>query len=357
MKLRRTLAAAAASAALVPATLLGAGIAHADASPTASESSTTSPTAEQTPDDGTGSPTGTDPASDVTSTPSGTPSDDTTAPSGTPSDDATATSSASPSVTATPSDTGSPSPSATASSSPSTSTEPGDGPITCNDQDEPASDENLSTTLSGLPSKVVAGSGWHGFKLNVANKGDASYKRVDLGVFASAISKATFEHSGGHLTLQWRDPDSGEWIDISLDDADEGAGYVGWTNVDPKESFSLDLRLSVDKSAPAGLGIAISIGMYANDEGDCVVSGNGDSFYQFDILAAGTDAGDVDDSKPQTGGTTPVTRPSGDTPIGSLAETGASSSLPLIATVGGVAMVVGAGAIFTVRRRKSGVAA
>ncbi|WP_431950390.1 LAETG motif-containing sortase-dependent surface protein [Actinacidiphila sp. bgisy167] len=348
MKLRRTLAAAAASAALVPATLLGAGIAHADASPTASESSTTSPTPERTPGDSTGSPTGTDPASDVTSTPSGTPSDDTTA-----------TSSASPSVTATPTDTGSPSPSATVSSppSPSMSTKPGDGPITCNDQDEPASDENLSTTLSGLPSKVVAGSGWHGFKLNVATKGDASYKRVDLGVFASAISKATFEHSGGHLTLQWQDPDSGEWIDISLDDTDEGAGYVGWTNVDPKESFSLDLRLSVDKSAPAGLGIAISIGMYANDEGDCVVSGNGDSFYQFDILAAGTDAGDVDDSKPQTGGTTPVTRPSGDTPIGSLAETGASSSLPLIATVGGVAMVVGAGAIFTVRRRKSGVAA
>jgi LPXTG-motif cell wall-anchored protein len=338
MKLRRTLAAAAASAALVPATLLGAGIAHADASPTASESSTASPTATETSADDTESPTGTAPAPDDTST------SDTT-----PSDDESATDTASPSGT--PSSTVSP------SASPSVSTEPSDGPITCNTEDEPILDENLSTTLSGLPSKVVAGSGWHGFELNVANKGDTSYKRVDLGVFAAALDTETFEDYTGHLTLQWQDPESGDWTDISLDENDEGAGYLGWTNVDPKDSFSLNLRLSVDKSAPAGLGIAISIGMYANDAGDCVIAGNGDSFYQFDILAAGTDAGDVDDSEPQTGGKTPVTKPSGDTEIGSLAETGTSSSLPLIATVGGVAMVVGAGTIFTVRRRKSGAAA
>ncbi|MGW3242853.1 LAETG motif-containing sortase-dependent surface protein [Streptomyces sp. NPDC001070] len=66
---------------------------------------------------------------------------------------------------------------------------------------------------------------------------------------------------------------------------------------------------------------------------------------------------DVDESEPRTGGKTPVTKPSGDTEIGSQAETGTSSSLPLIATVGGVAMVVGAGTIFTVRRRRSGAAA
>ncbi|WP_437344921.1 LAETG motif-containing sortase-dependent surface protein [Streptomyces tubercidicus] len=36
-----------------------------------------------------------------------------------------------------------------------------------------------------------------------------------------------------------------------------------------------------------------------------------------------------------------------------LAETGASSALPALGLAGGVAMVVGAGAIFAVRRRKT----
>lgn len=39
---------------------------------------------------------------------------------------------------------------------------------------------------------------------------------------------------------------------------------------------------------------------------------------------------------------------------GSLAETGSSSALPMIGLVGGVAVVAGAGAVFVVRRRKTG---
>ncbi|MBH0247912.1 hypothetical protein I3W98_41935, partial [Streptomyces cavourensis] len=53
----------------------------------------------------------------------------------------------------------------------------------CVDSDRPTTDKNLRTSLSGLPSKVVAGSGFHAFKLNVENKGDKVYDRVDLGLF------------------------------------------------------------------------------------------------------------------------------------------------------------------------------
>jgi LPXTG-motif cell wall-anchored protein len=221
----------------------------------------------------------------------------------------------------------------------------------------PAVDENLTTSINDLPSKIVAGSGWHGFTLGVANSSDTAYKRVDLGVFAASVDN-NFNDTSGHLTLQWQDPASGKWVDISLNESDEGAGYVGWTNVDPHDSFSLKLRLSVDKSAPEGLGFTISAGVYANDKGECVVSGGVNSFYQFDILPAGTDPGNVDNSKPQTGGKEPIpAKPVGDTQIGNLADTGSSSALPMIALAGGAAVVVGGGAVFVVRRRKTGIEA
>jgi LPXTG-motif cell wall-anchored protein len=249
--------------------------------------------------------------------------------------------------------------SATGSGSASPSPVPSTG-LDCtfpDDSDAPAIDENLTTSIDGLPSKIVAGSGWHGFSLGIANSSDTSYKRVDLGIFAASIDN-NFNDTSGHLTLQWQDPDSGKWIDVSLDANDVGAGYVGWTNVDPHDSFSLKLRLNVDKSAPDGLGFTLSAGVYANDKGECVISGGVNSVYQFDILAAGTDPGNVDDSKPQTGGKKPIpAKPAGDTEIGSLADTGSSSALPMIALAGGAAVVVGGGAMFVVRRRKTGTPA
>ncbi|MFC8368209.1 MULTISPECIES: hypothetical protein [unclassified Streptomyces] len=42
---------------------------------------------------------------------------------------------------------------------------------------------------------------------------------------------------------------------------------------------------------------AISIGMYADDEGNCVYSGD-DGYYEFDILAAGSTSADTGDAKP-----------------------------------------------------------
>ncbi|KOV63620.1 hypothetical protein ADK64_20905 [Streptomyces sp. MMG1121] len=212
----------------------------------------------------------------------------------------------------------------------------------------------MHTTVSGLPSKIVAGSGFHGFRLNVKNTGDRSYPRVDLGVFAAQVNEDDYFIDTSHLTLQYKDPSSGAWVGVSLDENDAGAGYVGYTGVKAKESFSIDMRLSVDKKAPAGLGYAISIGMYADDQGNCVFSGD-DSYYEFDILKAGSAPGNPGDAKPQ-GGKKPLPKqPAGNTeiaPQGHLAQTGSSSALPVIALAGGAAVALGAGAVFTVRRRR-----
>ncbi|MGW4512819.1 LPXTG cell wall anchor domain-containing protein [Streptomyces sp. NPDC004393] len=335
MRLRRSLALAAASAALAPAVLLVAPVAHAsDGSPSPTVEETTTTDGTPTPD-----PTDTTPAADDT-----TPAANETTPA---ADDATPSASAPASSSASASASASTSASASASPSPS-------GPVQCDDQN-PKFDDNLQTSLSGLPSKIVAGSGFHGFKLNVKNSGSHAYQRVDLGVFAAQVDEDDFFVDTSHLTLQYKDPDTGKWTGISLDDEDEGAGYLGYTDIKAKESFSIDLRLAVDAKAPAGLGFAISIGMYADDEGNCVASGD-DSYYEFEILKPGSAPGDVNDAKPQGGSKPLPAKPAGDKqidPTGRLASTGSSSALPTIALVGGAAVAVGAGAVFVVRRRRT----
>ncbi|WP_405724101.1 LPXTG cell wall anchor domain-containing protein [Streptomyces sp. NBC_01537] len=309
MNLRRTLAVTAATAALVPAALLSAAAAHADDAETTSSAT-------------------------ATATESATESASASASA---SDSASASASASASDSSSPSATG--------------SAAPTDRPACDYSGDDETVDDNLTTALSGLPSKIVAGSGWHGFTLEVGNDSDTDFSRVDLGVFALAVDGRSSGLSTDHLALQWQDPASGAWHDISLDEDDETAGYVGFTDLKAHDSFSLKIRLSVDKTAPAGSGVALSIGSYADSNGDCVYSG-GDDFYSFDILAAGSDAGDGGDAEPQTGGSAHP-KPAGDTEIGSLADTGSSSALPYIALAGGAAVAFGGGAMFVVRRRKS----
>ncbi|MFF7967370.1 LAETG motif-containing sortase-dependent surface protein [Streptomyces sp. NPDC007903] len=320
-----------------------ASVAQAEENPSPSTSATESASTGET-----------EPEGDVTTTPAAENSTSAAADTSTPP--AENSTSAAPTKDATSpsaSTSTSTSPSASASASASAPT----GPEDC-DETDPKLDKDLSTSLSGLPSKIVAGSGFHGFKLNVKNSGKHSYKRVDLGVFAAAMGEDDFSDATQYLTLQYQDPTTGKWNDISVDLDDEAAGYLGYTDVKAKESFSIDLRLSVDKKAPAGAGFAISIGSYVDDEGNCVYASD-DDFYEFDILAAGTTPGPVDDSTPKPQGGSkplPTTKPAGNTevvPQGHLAETGSSSALPAIALAGGAAVALGLGAVFVVRRRRN----
>ncbi|MEU3346122.1 LAETG motif-containing sortase-dependent surface protein [Streptomyces sp. NPDC006700] len=239
---------------------------------------------------------------------------------------------------------------------PTPSTSPSRGPQQCKDSESTKFDKNLRTNLTGLPSKVVAGSGFHNFKMNVKNTGDNSYKRVDMGLAALLIDDKRFTDQSRHLTLQYKDPVTGTWENISQDAKDPAYAYIAYTDIKAHESFSVDLRLSVDEKAPAGVGVTITIGMYADDKGNCVYATDKD-YYEFDVLAAGTSAGNPPDAKPQGGRKELPAKPVGDrqiVPQGHLAETGSSSALPMIAVAGGAAVAVGAGAVFVVRRRKAG---
>ncbi|WP_369196024.1 LAETG motif-containing sortase-dependent surface protein [Streptomyces djakartensis] len=327
MKLRRAMAAAAATAVIAPVALLAAPAAYASDETTPTASASVSESAPET-----------------SSSPSATeskPAETTPAPS-------TSASSSAPATSSSPSTSASASTPAPSTSAPEESESPDPEPSVCEDT-------KVDVAISGLPGKIAAGSGWHKFSLNVLNDSDSTLNDLDFFAGASPDKNGEELFTSKQVRLQAWDPDSKVWTD--LNEGGFAVGYVGYTDeLKPGYQVDIPLRLNVSKSAPVGAGFSLGATIYGDDDAEC--TGFGDVSYQFQIVSAGTD---TDGTKPQEGGKAPVTdeKPSGNTPevTGSLAETGSSSALPMISLVGGAAVVAGAGAIFVVRRRKAGAEA
>ncbi|MER7898670.1 LAETG motif-containing sortase-dependent surface protein [Streptomyces sp. NPDC096046] len=327
MKLRRAMAAAAATAVIAPVALLAAPAAYATDDTTPTPSASVSESAPET-----------SPSPSVTES---TPAETTPTPSASVSESAPETSS-SPSASASES---SPAPTA---SEPEESETPDPEPSVCEDT-------KVDVSISGLPGKIAAGSGWHKFSLNVMNNSDSTLNDLDFFAGASPDKNGEELFTSKQVQLQAWDPEDKIWVDLNA--GGYAVGYVGYTDeLQPEYEVNIPLRLNVSKSAPVGAGFSLGATIYGDNDAEC--TGFGDVSYKFQIVSAGTDTGGT---KPQEGGKAPVTdeKPSSTTPevTGSLAETGSSSALPMISLVGGAAVVAGAGAIFVVRRRKAGVQA
>ncbi|WP_051185539.1 LAETG motif-containing sortase-dependent surface protein [Streptomyces afghaniensis] len=329
MKLRRAMAAAAATAVIAPVALLAAPAAYATDETSPSPSTSASESATETP-----------PAPSTSASESATQTPP--APSTSASESATQTPPA-PSTSA--SDSATPAPS---TSEPEESESPDPEPSVCEDT-------KVDVSISGLPGKIAAGSGWHKFSLNVLNNSDSTLNDLDFFAGASPDKNGEELFSSKQVQLQAWDPQDKIWVD--LNEGGYAVGYVGYTDeLKPDYQVNIPLRLNVKPSAPVGAGFSLGATIYGDNDAEC--TGFGDVSYKFQIVSAGTDTGGT---KPSEGGKAPVTdeKPSGNTPevTGSLAETGSSSALPMISLVGGAAVVAGAGAIFVVRRRKAGVQA
>ncbi|MEU3378039.1 LAETG motif-containing sortase-dependent surface protein [Streptomyces caelestis] len=328
MKLRRAMAAAAATAVIAPVALLAAPAAYAtdETTPTPSPS-----VSESTPE----------------TSPSPSTSVSESAPETSPSP-STSVSESAPETSPSPSTSVSESAPEPSTSAPEESETPDPEPSVCEDT-------KVDVSISGLPGKIAAGSGWHKFSLNVANNSDSTLNDLDFFAGASPDKNGEELFSSKQVQLQAWDPQDKIWVD--LNEGGYAVGYVGYTDeLKPDYEVNIPLRLNVSKSAPVGAGFSLGATIYGDNDDECI--GFGDVSYKFQIVAAGTDTGGT---KPTEGGKAPVTdeKPSGNTPevTGSLAETGSSSALPMISLVGGAAVVAGAGAIFVVRRRKAGVQA
>ncbi|MGW3495160.1 LAETG motif-containing sortase-dependent surface protein [Streptomyces sp. NPDC001020] len=363
MKLRRAMVTAAATAVIAPLAMLSAPAAFAtDDEPGTSSSSpaaedTTPPAEDTTPPAEDTTPPAEDttpPAEDTTP-----PAEDTTPPAEDttpPAEDTTPP--AGGEETPSPSD----SPSASTTPSPSPTVGNGDDFDPYNDCKSLELDDNLTASISGLPSKIVAGSGWHNFKFVVTNNSDKDLKNVWVNAFTEYNDDTNTDDSLALDLANIQVKQNGKW-DSTYHESFGNTTLTGtfaavFGNLEAHTTATLDLRVSIKASAPAGSSFSMSQAVYAGKGGACY--GNGD-FYDFEVLAAGSKLpGGVGDSKPngkKPSGVKEDVKPQGGAAkrvAGNLAETGSSSMLPTIGLVGGVAVVAGGGVVFAVRRRKTG---
>ncbi|MEU6403516.1 hypothetical protein [Streptomyces sp. NPDC046985] len=210
--------------------------------------------------------------------------------------------------------------------------------------------------VSGLPGKIVAGSGWHPFKLTAANHGDQSLGQVEWLALVDndAMSDDEKDWLSTYAELEYFDPGTKTWESVA--DLFGNGVFFGETELGPKEKVDIQLRLDITAKAPTGAGYTLGLGAYLDQTRNCVHSAFTD--YEFTVLRPGSGnehPGDAKpgNGKPPTGGKRPQGGVKELPSTGRLAETGAGSALPTVGLVGGVAVVVGAGAMFAVRRRKA----
>ncbi|MEV6666813.1 MULTISPECIES: LAETG motif-containing sortase-dependent surface protein [Streptomyces] len=358
MKLRRALAAAATTAVIAPIALLSAPAAFAtDETTTPATTETTTPAAgDTTPpaDEETTAPADdetTAPADEETTAPA---DDETTAPTDeetTPGDEETTTAPDDEETTPAPEE--------------STPGEDEELPY-CEEVDEDFAEEALAVEVSALPGKIVAGSGWHSFNLKVTNTSDVTLK--DVAFYAEVESTKYWETweptLSPYVDLQFRNPSTNSWESIEGADGLAGGYFWGTDTMKPNDYNKIDLRVNIHKGAPAGESYHFGTGAYIDNINgeDCIAEGFGDGWF-FDVLPAGAsneDPGEAEPGAEKPPAATPE-KPQGgvsEQPVtGSLAETGSSSQLPVIATVGGVTILAGAGVMFAMKRRRSGAEA
>ncbi|MFG2330646.1 LPXTG cell wall anchor domain-containing protein [Streptomyces sp. NPDC048604] len=211
----------------------------------------------------------------------------------------------------------------------------------------------FTTVVNGLPSKVVGGTTVN-FTMKVTNGTAKKMDEVYPYAFVHAFDTKGLKELDKYLDLEYYS--GGSWKDADEETETEfGIGNVG--PLKAKSSLTVKLRLKVDAKIPAGQGAAFVAGDYWNEDESC--GGTPDlDYYEFEILAKGSDAGKVDDAKGKPGKPNGNTAQGGtsNTPVttGTLAKTGSNDAVPQLAMAGAAAVALGAGAMFVARRRKAG---
>ncbi|WP_411117596.1 peptidase [Streptomyces sp. 058-1L] len=212
--------------------------------------------------------------------------------------------------------------------------------------DEPG----LTTVVTGFPSKVTAGTATT-FSVRVTNGTDKDMEKVLTYASVHATDKSGAKDIAKYLKLKWSSASSPKWKTV------DGDLYIDTIGALKRgEHGDIKLRLDVDAKAPAGQGLTFIAGDYFNKDG-CGLTPDA-AVNKFDIkAAAGKPAPKPTKTAAAGSGVTPQGSGSSvpvNTTNGSLAATGSSDATARIALAGGAAVVLGAGAMFLVRRRRTG---
>ncbi|MGA5001699.1 peptidase [Streptomyces arboris] len=221
--------------------------------------------------------------------------------------------------------------------------------------DEPG----LTTVVKGLPSKVTAGTATT-FSVRVTNGTDKHLDQVITYAGVHATDKSGAKDIAKYLKLTWSTAASPKWQAVDGDHyIDDAVGALK-----PGERADVRLRLDVDAKTPAGQGLTFIAGDYLNKDGTCGLTPDA-AVNEFDIEAAPAKPAPKPTPKPSTSTTAPAAgngvTPQGSgssvpatTTSGTLAATGSSDATTQLALASGAAVALGAGAMFLVRRRKTG---
>ncbi|MDX2405247.1 LPXTG cell wall anchor domain-containing protein [Streptomyces microflavus] len=212
--------------------------------------------------------------------------------------------------------------------------------------DEPG----LTTVVTGFPSKVTAGTATT-FSVRVTNGTDKDMEKVLTYASVHATDKSGAKDIAKYLKLKWSSASSPKWKTV------DGDLYIDTIGALKRgEHGDIKLRLDVAAKAPAGQGLTFIAGDYFNKDG-CGLTPDA-AVNKFDIKAA---AGKPTPKPTKTAAAGSGVTPQGsgssvpvNTTNGSLAATGSSDATAQIALAGGAAVVLGAGAMFLVRRRRTG---
>ncbi|MEV7275719.1 cell envelope integrity protein TolA [Streptomyces sp. NPDC093111] len=223
-------------------------------------------------------------------------------------------------------------------------------------EDECADDKNVVATLTG-PAKVTAGTSAV-FNLRVTNKGKVAFDEFD----GDAVAYSLDGFPNETFDMAWSSANSPKWQTIDLD-SDVYEGFSSLAAIKPGASFDFKLKVTVDAKAKAGDAEILGGGRYMNKDGACGYAPEPASA-EFTVVkpakpAPGKDTGKGNGGNGNTteqGGSskTPVTNGTSGSTGGTLAKTGSSDTTLPIALTGGAAVVLGAGAMVLVRRRKAG---
>ncbi|MFD5038868.1 LPXTG cell wall anchor domain-containing protein [Streptomyces sp. NPDC058377] len=235
-------------------------------------------------------------------------------------------------------------------------------------------EERGKTALLGLPSKIVAGSGWHDFTYRVTNVSKVKVMETDISLYLGTADPKLDDIAELNVTVEWFNSATGKWKAIEGEGADvfDDHEFATVKTLGPGEYADAKMRIKIGAETEPATGYFFTIGHSYGEDGQCGF----DDISQFDftVLAPDSEPGKVEDSEGTPGkveGTKDTDAADKDTngnkpapqgeldeipASGRLAETGASSVMPTAATLGAAAVVMGAGAVLVVRRRRAGSA-
>ncbi|MEU8521576.1 LPXTG cell wall anchor domain-containing protein [Streptomyces sp. NPDC048577] len=211
-------------------------------------------------------------------------------------------------------------------------------------------DESTFVTVLTGPKKVVAGT-TADYSLKITNGTGKVLDQAGAYAFVTGFNADTFKDLDRYLDLKWSSAASPKWRSV---DEEEG---IDLGRLNPGARADIKLKLTVDATSPAGRGLMFAVSGYDGEDGSCGLSQ--ESVLEFDIAAKSKkplpDSSGGNTGTTGQGGTssTPVTTTGTTGTTGSLAKTGSGDAVPQIALAGGAAVVLGAGAMFVVRRRKA----